>query len=96
LKTLFVGNLPFSSTQPEITELFGKFGAVNSVTMIVHKESGRPRGFCFVEMEDEAALGAIEGLNNAEFGGRILKVELRYRDLDPKEPRSQPKPEQQG
>ncbi|MDR2340290.1 MAG: RNA-binding protein [Deltaproteobacteria bacterium] len=89
MKTLFVGNLPFSSTQAEITELFAQFGTVNSVTMIAHRESGRPRGFCFVEMDDQGALDAIKGLNETEFGGRKLKVELRYRDLDPSEPRYQ-------
>jgi RNA recognition motif-containing protein len=79
LKTLFIGNLPFSSTQAEITDLFGKFGTVNSVTMISHKESGRPRGFCFVEMEnDDEAQDAVQTLNETDFGGRTIKVEFRH------------------
>jgi RNA recognition motif-containing protein len=82
LKTLFVGNLPFSSTQDEITELFAQFGTVTNVTMITHKESGRPKGFCFVEMEEQGAQEAINGLNDSEFGGRQIKVEFRHRDTE--------------
>jgi RNA recognition motif-containing protein len=96
LKTLFVGNLPFSSSQADITELFAQHGTVNLVTMIVHKESGRPRGFCFVEMDDDGAQEAITALNGTEFGGRKLKVEFRYRDLNPSDARYQPSPQTQS
>jgi RNA recognition motif-containing protein len=81
LKTLFIGNLPFSSTQAEIAELFGRCGTVHSVNLIIHKETGRPRGFGFVEMDDQAADAALATLNGTEFGGRSLKVEARKRDL---------------
>jgi RNA recognition motif-containing protein len=80
LRTLFVGNLPFSSTQNEITEYFGRLGTVHSVNVILHKETGRPRGFCFVEMDDAGAEEAIKTLNGVSFGGRALKVEARKRD----------------
>jgi RNA recognition motif-containing protein len=80
LKTLFVGNLPFSSTQTEIAELFGHHGQVNSVNLIYHRETGRPKGFCFIEMDEEGAEKAINALNGHPFGGRPLKVEIRKRD----------------
>ncbi|MDR1037773.1 MAG: RNA-binding protein [Deltaproteobacteria bacterium] len=79
MKTLFIGNLPFASTQAEIADLFGQCGTVHSVNLIFHKETGRPRGFGFVEMDDQAADAALS-LNGTEFGGRNLKVEARHRD----------------
>jgi RNA recognition motif-containing protein len=80
--TIYVGNLPFSSTQAEISDLFGKYGTVNSVNVISDKETGRPRGFAFVEMADpDAAIKAIESLNGTELGGRSLRVnEARNRE----------------
>ena len=80
MKTLFVGNLPFSSTRTEISEYFGRLGTVHSVNLILNKETGRPRGFCFVEMDDAGADEAIKTLNGVVFGGRPLKVESRKRD----------------
>jgi RNA recognition motif-containing protein len=85
LKTLFVGNLPFSSTQSEITDHFGRLGTVHSVNLIVHRETGRPKGFCFIEMDDAGAEEAIKTLNGSMFGGRSLKVEARKRDLQPQD-----------
>ncbi|MDR1080506.1 MAG: RNA-binding protein [Deltaproteobacteria bacterium] len=82
MKTLFIGNLPFSSTQAEITELFSQCGAVHAVNLIFHKETGRPRGFGFVEMDDDAADAALATLNGTDFGGRSLKVEARHRDAN--------------
>jgi RNA recognition motif-containing protein len=81
MKTIYVGNLPFSSTQAEISELFGRYGTVHSVNLISDRETGRPRGFGFVEMDPEQALAAIEALNGTELGGRSLRVnEARGRD----------------
>ncbi len=74
MKKLYVGNLPFSATETEINELFSKHGTVHSVALINDRETGRPRGFGFVEMDDEAATAAISALNGQEMGGRDLKV----------------------
>jgi RNA recognition motif-containing protein len=81
MKTIYVGNLPFSSTQTEISDLFGRFGTVHSVNLISDRETGRPRGFGFVEMDPDQALAAIEALNGTELGGRSLRVnEARGRE----------------
>ncbi len=74
MKKLYVGNLPFSATDAEISELFGKHGNVHSVALINDRETGRPRGFGFVEMDDDAAIAAMEKLNGFEMGGRALRV----------------------
>jgi RNA recognition motif-containing protein len=74
LKKLYVGNLPFSATDAEVSELFSKHGTVHSVALINDRETGRPRGFGFVEMDDEAIQPAIEALNGYEMGGRPLRV----------------------
>ena len=69
---LYVGNLPFSSPEEAIRTLFSQFGEVLSVNLISDRDTGRPRGFGFVEMENAEA--AIAGLNGKEFEGRPLKV----------------------
>lgn len=74
MKSIYVGNMPYSATKEQIAELFGKFGKVLSVKIILDRESNRPKGFCFVEMEDAEALKAISVLDNEEFLGRRLKV----------------------
>lgn len=71
---LFVGNLAFSATEDAVKTLFSQYGEVSSVNIITDKMSGRPRGFCFVEMENADA--AIEGLNNSQFEGRKLNVNV--------------------
>ena len=74
-KRLFIGGLPFSSTEDELKTLFAQAGTVVSVTIIIDKFSGRSKGFGFVEMStDEEAQKAIETLNNFEMGGRKLIV----------------------
>lgn len=75
MKKLYVGNLPFSATQDEIEALFAEHGQVASVALITDRETGRPRGFGFVEMEDGAD-AAIEALNNKDYGGRALTVNV--------------------
>jgi RNA recognition motif-containing protein len=70
---IYVGNLPFSSTEDEIRELFSQYGSVVSVSLITDRDTGSPRGFGFVEMED-GANEAINALNNYELGGRTLRV----------------------
>jgi RNA recognition motif-containing protein len=74
MKKLYVGNLPFSATDEEINELFGQHGTVHSVALINDRETGRPRGFGFVEMDDDAAMAAMQALDGAEMGGRTLRV----------------------
>ncbi|MDX2147069.1 MAG: RNA-binding protein [Planctomycetota bacterium] len=81
---LYVGNLPFSATEDELRAHFQKHGQVVHVMISTERDSGRPRGFGFVEMltEDEGRR-AIEGTNNKPFGGRPLKVN----EAQPKEAR---------
>ena len=71
---IYVGNLPFSATTEEVEELFSGFGEVISVALPTDRETGRPRGFGFVEMEDAAANEAIRALDGTDFGGRNLRV----------------------
>jgi RNA recognition motif-containing protein len=74
-KKLYVGNLPFSATEDELRELFARHGSVDSVKVIMDRETGRPRGFAFVEMsESSAGADAIRALDGTQLGGRSLKV----------------------
>lgn len=74
---LYVGNLPFGATEGEIEDAFGAFGSVQSVHLVMDRETGRPRGFGFVEMgSDSEAQAAIEGLDQQDFGGRRLTVNV--------------------
>ncbi|CAG0994562.1 hypothetical protein MYXO_02604 [Myxococcaceae bacterium] len=74
-KKIYVGNLPFSTTDGELRRLFEAHGTVESVNVITDRETGRPRGFAFVEMSDASgAAAAIEVLNGREVGGRALRV----------------------
>ncbi len=74
MKKLYIGNLPFTATDDEIKELFGAHGTVHSVALINDRETGRPRGFGFIEMDDDAAVKAQQALDGHEMGGRALKV----------------------
>ena len=74
MKKLYVGNLPFSATEAEVTELFEKHGTVHSVALINDRDTGRPRGFGFVEIDDDAAKAAIDALNGYNMDGRDLNV----------------------
>ena len=71
---IYVGNLPFSATDSEIRELFAQHGTVESVSLINDRETGRPRGFGFVEMSRADATRAIQALNGKDLGGRPLRV----------------------
>jgi RNA recognition motif-containing protein len=80
-KRIYVGNLPYRITEDEVRDLFQEHGTVLSVNLINDRETGQPRGFGFVEMEDQGADTAIEALNNSSLGGRTLKVnEARPRE----------------
>src|SRR5690606_12851513 len=70
----FVGNLPFSATETEIGDLFAQHGVVHSVRIITDRETGRPRGFAFVKMDDAEVAGAVQALDGSAFGGRNLRV----------------------
>jgi RNA recognition motif-containing protein len=74
-KKIYVGNLPFSSTEADLKDVFGRHGAVDSVNIITDRETGRPRGFAFVEMEEaNDADDAIRALDGSDLGGRDIKV----------------------
>jgi RNA recognition motif-containing protein len=74
-KKLYVGNLPFSTTDDELRAVFERHGSVASVKVITDRETGRPRGFAFVEMQDaSAAQAAMRALDGSELGGRNLRV----------------------
>jgi RNA recognition motif-containing protein len=75
MKNLFVGNMNFQTTEGELRALFEAYGQVTRVHIAMDRETGRARGFGFVEMpNDEEASKAMAGLDGKEFGGRALKV----------------------
>ena len=71
---LYVGNLPFTATEEAVNALFSQHGTVERVSMITDRETGRPRGFAFVEMPNADAARAMQTLNGADFDGRPLRV----------------------
>jgi len=71
---IYVGNLPFSVNDAELGTMFGEFGEVQSSQVIIDRDTGRSRGFGFVEMADEHGRTAIEKMNGLECGGRDLVV----------------------
>ncbi len=74
-KKLYVGNLPFSATESELRSLFQPHGEVESVNVIMDRETGRARGFAFVEMQEASdAANAIRALDGTDMGGRSLRV----------------------
>jgi RNA recognition motif-containing protein len=74
-KKLYVGNIPFTTTEDELRTVFQRHGSVDSVNVIMDRETGRARGFAFVEMsEPSAAEDAIRALDGTELGGRNLRV----------------------
>ncbi len=74
-RKLYVGNLPYSTSETELQELFGRAGAVDSVNVVRDMATGRARGFAFVEMAtDDEAQKAIQELNQQDLGGRSLTV----------------------
>ncbi|OGY21948.1 MAG: RNA-binding protein [Candidatus Woykebacteria bacterium GWB1_45_5] len=90
-KKLFVGGLPFATSSSELEELFGQVGQVESATVITDRNTGRSRGFGFVEMSsDDEAAKAIEKLNGNDVGGRnIVVAEAKPREEQPE--REEPK-----
>lgn len=80
-KKVYVGNLSFAATEGQVDELFSQYGKVESIAWINDRDTGRFRGFCFIEMEESAANAAIKALDGQEVDGRELRVnEARPRE----------------
>ncbi len=80
-KKIYVGNLSFQATEDDVRDMFEAHGTVESIAMINDRDTGRFRGFCFVEMPDSEALSAIEALDGVDKDGRTLRVnEARPRE----------------
>ena len=71
---VYVGNLPFNTNSADLEDLFAEYGEVESAAVITDRDTGRSRGFGFIEMPDGAANEAIEALNGSDYGGRQLTV----------------------
>ena len=71
---IYVGNLPFSADENQVRTLFAQHGTVESVNVIMDRDTGRPRGFAFVQMSSADAARAIQSLNGYSMGGRALRV----------------------
>jgi len=74
LTKLYVGNLPFSATEDPVRALYSKHGTVEKVSLITDRDTGRPRGFGFVEMSNADASRAMQALNGTDLDGRSLKI----------------------
>jgi len=83
-KKIYVGNLSFDATEEQVNTLFAQYGKVDSIAMINDRDTGRFRGFGFIEMEDSAANAAIKALNDTDLDGRTLRVN----EAKPREDRS--------
>ena len=84
MKKIYVGNLSYRTSENELRQQFEKFGVVNQVSVITDRETGRSKGFAFVEMQnDNEAEDAIQGMNGVELGDRALAVN----EARPQEPR---------
>jgi RNA recognition motif-containing protein len=86
MTTIYVGNLPFTATEDEVRSLFERYGKVDSVKLINDRETGRPRGFAFVDMSAGEAQNAIQQTNGFQMGGRPLRVN----EAQERAPRSKP------
>lgn len=85
-KKLYVGNLSYSVDSNQLTDLFAQVGSVDSANVIMDRDTGRSKGFGFIEMSaDSEAMAAIEKFNGAEFGGRAMNVS----EAKPQAPRSE-------
>lgn len=85
-KTLYAGNLPFTASEDEVKTLFQQHGDVVSVRLINDRETGRPRGFGFVQMADADAVAAMNALDGTDFGGRAIRVN-EAKERRPRRPR---------
>ena len=87
MPSIYVGNLPYTATEEEIGALFSDFGTVRSVKIIMDRETGRPRGFAFVELDGDDVRAAIKHVHGSEMGGRTLRVNEAH-DRPPPRPSS--------
>ena len=89
MMNIYVGNLPYSTNNDELAGIFAPFGSVAAARVVMDRESGRSKGFGFVEMDNaDEANAAIAALNNSEVGGRKVVVnEARPREERPRQPR---------
>ena len=84
-KKIYVGNLSYSVESNQLQDVFAKFGTVESAKVITDRDSGRSKGFAFIEMSDDSDMqGAIEKLNGTDLGGRAMNVS----EAKPQEPRT--------
>lgn len=74
MKSIYVGNLPFSATEDDVRNMFSVFGTVETVNLIADRDTGRPRGFGFVGMSNNEADAAIQALNGKDMDGRALRI----------------------
>ena len=74
MKKIYVGNIPWTTSEEDLEDFFSKYGAVHSVAIITDRETGRSRGFGFVEMDDAGADEAIEQGDGQMLGGRALRI----------------------
>ncbi|XP_015127616.1 cleavage stimulation factor subunit 2 [Diachasma alloeum] len=76
MRSVFVGNIPYRATEENLRDIFGDVGQIMSLKLVYDRETGRPRGFGFIEYKDQqTALKAIQNLNGFEIGGRVLRVD---------------------
>lgn len=87
MKSIYVGNLPFSATEDEVRDLFAAYGDVQEVRLMSDRETGRPRGFGFVKMNASEADAAIRALDGKDFGGRNLRIN-EAEERKPRPPRN--------
>ena len=71
---IYIGNLPYSANEDEVRDIFEEYGDVNSVKLITDRETGRLKGFGFIEMDNDGGEKAIEDLHEADYGGRTIVV----------------------
>ena len=86
LAKIYIGNLPWSATEQEIRDFFSEVGEVSSVTIVVDRETGRSRGFGFVDLETDSVEDAIAKTNGQQLGGRTLRVD-QANERPPRPPR---------
>jgi RNA recognition motif-containing protein len=92
MKSIYVGNLPFTASEDEIRDLFAAYGEVESVRLMTDRDTGRPRGFGFVKMPADDADAAIQALDGKPFGGRNLRINEAEDRKGPGGPARGPRP----
>ncbi len=86
MKSIYVGNLPFSASEDELRTMFSSYGNVQSVKIVTDRDTGKPRGFAFVQMDADRAATAVQELNGRQMGGRTLRIN-EAQERAPRSPR---------